>query len=81
MLRTLGSDVDLLSLGERLTWLWVLLDTTKQVREHFPDVLKGEPSDSVFSSIALVPGEYVGLGRDGWPFDAEEFLRRLDETA
>jgi hypothetical protein len=62
----LEPDVDLLPVGERLTWLWVLLDAAKQVPEHFPlDVLKREPNDSVFSAIASVPGEYIGLGRKG----------------
>jgi len=61
----LEPDVDLLPVGERLTWLWVLLDAAKQMPEHFPDVLKREPNDSVFSAIASVPGEYIGLGRKG----------------
>ena len=74
----LGPDVDLAPVAERFTWLYVLLDGAKQLPEHFPDVLKGEPSDAVFSAIASVPGEYIGVSRNGWPFDVEEFGRRVE---
>src|SRR5436190_6375952 len=62
----LGPGVDLLPVGERFTWLYVLLDAAKQLPEHFPDVLKGEPSDPVFAAIASVPGGYMGLSQNGW---------------
>jgi len=67
----------LLPVGERFTWLYVLLDAAKQLPEHFPDVLKGEPSDPVFAAIASVPGGYMGLSQNGWPFDVEDFARRV----
>jgi hypothetical protein len=74
----LGPDVDLLPVGERFTWLFFLFEGVKEVPEHVPDLLKGEPSDSVFAAIASVPGGYMGLSQNGWPFNVEEFSRRVN---
>jgi hypothetical protein len=37
--------------------------------------------DAVFHAIAQVPMEWLGVGveRQGWPFDVEDFMRRVRE--
>lgn len=77
----LGPDIDLLPVGERLMWLWLLFQMATDRPDAFTAVLRGQPSDSVFTAIASVPGGYMGLSQNGWPFDAEEFSRRVSEAA
>ena len=53
----LGHDVDLLPVGERFTWLWILFDfSQKHFPEHLPDILKRPPSERAFAAIDT-PGD------------------------
>ena len=55
----LGPDVDLLPVGERFKWLWILFDfSQKHFPEHLPAILKTPPSEKAFSAIASIPMEY-----------------------
>jgi hypothetical protein len=66
--------------GERFKWLWILFDfSQKHFPEHLPAILKTPPSEKAFSAIASIPMEY-SRSREGYPFDADEFLRRISEA-
>jgi len=57
----LGPDVDLLPVGERFKWPWILFDfSQKHFPEHRPAILKTRPSEKAFSAIASIPMEYTG---------------------
>src|SRR5689334_9493594 len=86
---TLGSglvltDLDLYEYrtrAERIQNLSSALDRIGSAKNQFPDFLKGQPNDSVFSAVASIPGRYIGEGVQGFPFDFEEFVRRVSEAA
>ncbi len=62
----------------RSSMIWVL---KKYAQEQLaPWVKDEEVSDAVFPTMAAIPMEWVGHSvREGWPFDVEEFFRRLRE--
>lgn len=57
------------------------------VRHVVPEALapwtkEDQLDDAVFRAIAGVPMEWIGEGgRKGWPFDVEDFVRRVREAA
>lgn len=62
----------------RSSMIWML---NKYAQEQLaPWVRDEEVSDVVFRTMAAIPMEWVGhTVREGWPFDVEEFFRRLRE--
>jgi hypothetical protein len=73
-------DANVQAVGYRATML-------EMVRHVAPDLLKPWTTedgleDVVFRAIAEIPMEWIGEGvRSGWPFDPDEFLRRVREAA
>jgi hypothetical protein len=62
----------------RSSMIWVL---NRFAQEQLAFWIKDdEVSDAVFRAMATIPMEWVGsTEREGFPFDAEEFFRRLRE--
>ena len=60
--------------------LWMLV---RHVQDQIAPWLKeGNPDDAIFRAIAQVPMEWMGVGvvRNGLPFDAEDFMRRVKKA-
>lgn len=63
----------------RLSIIWGALDYFAQ-EQLAPWVKDDQVSDAVFQTMATIPIEWVGPGRQkGLPFDVAEFFRRLSE--
>jgi len=63
----------------RSAMIWVLNQAAQD--QFAPWVRHGLLSDPVFRTMATIPMEWVGFTeREGLPFDAEEFFRRLRES-
>ena len=62
----------------RSTMIWVLSRFAQD--QLAPWVRNEEVSDAVFRTMATIPMEWIGhTEREGFPFDVEEFFRRLTE--
>src|SRR5215469_15792717 len=62
----------------RSTMIWVLSRFAQD--QLAPWVRNEEVSDAVFRTMATIPMEWIGhTEREGFPFDIEEFFRRLAE--
>ena|SRR5205814_960411 len=65
--------------GYRSSMLFALQQTARE--QLSPWIKDEELSDAVFRTIATIPMEWIGHAvREGFPFEVEEFFRRLSET-
>ena len=65
----------------RTQMLWVVQHASREALA--PWTKDDQLADEVFRAIATVPMEWMGVGvpRQGLPFDADDFLRRVREAA
>jgi len=71
-----GADVQ--AIWYRMSQAWVLSQVAKE--QLAPWTKEGEIDDAVYRTIATIPMEWIGRGqRQGLPFDADEFFRRLNQ--
>ena len=70
-----GADIPAIEFP--LSQIW-LLDQMEHKRMA-PWMKNGKPDDAVFRAIATIPMTGIGVGHptNGFPFDADEFFRRL----
>jgi len=62
----------------RSGFIWMLRQLAPE--QLSPWLTEGQVADSVFRAMASIPMEWIGSGvRQGFPFDTEEFFRRLSE--
>ena len=67
------------ALWYRSSMLWVLNRAAHD--QLAPWVNNEELSDVVFQTMATIPMEWIGhVDREGFPFDVEEFFRRLADS-
>jgi hypothetical protein len=60
--------------------IWLINETEKQ--RIAPWMKDGQPEDAVFRVAAKIPmnGMGVGIPHQSFPFDVDEFFRRLDNS-
>jgi hypothetical protein len=74
-----GADIP--AITYRAQMMWVVQHASPEALA--PWTQDSQLTDAVFRAIAEVPMEWVGVGvsRQGLPFDADDFLRRVREAA
>jgi hypothetical protein len=72
-----GSGANIPAVTLRAGMIGLVLNTLPA--ELAPWTKEDRVDDAVFRAIAQVPMEWLGVGieRQGWPFDVEDFMRRV----
>ena len=74
-----GPEANAQAVWFRSSMVWVLSQIAQG--QLAPWVKDEQVSDAVFQTMATIPMEWIGPGRQkGLPFDVEEFFRRLAVT-
>jgi hypothetical protein len=62
----------------RASMIWLLNEFAQE--QLLPWVKDEQVADAVFRTMAIIPMEWIGhTGREGFPFEVEDFFRRLRE--